>query len=70
MLDPLCECESCGATNSKVCTENGDDNARLVCGACECDEKEGEVCQCDKTGYSNAILDRQCEAGNYQQKRK
>ena len=38
---PVCEC-NCRAFDNSICTKNGDSGAENVCGACECDQKQGE----------------------------
>ena len=43
--EPVCECDpsQCGTWNNDYCTEAGDINAVNVCGACQCDQKQGKT---------------------------
>ena len=63
--EPVCECDpsQCGTWNNDYCTEAGDINAVNVCGACQCDQKQGLQCQCSKEGGGTEEQKEKCLAG-------
>ena len=44
-IEPTCECDCTQQTDDRICTSNGDLRAKNICGACECDLKQGEAGQ-------------------------
>eukprot|EP00092_Neocalanus_flemingeri_P029584 GFUD01032130.1.p1 GENE.GFUD01032130.1~~GFUD01032130.1.p1 ORF type:complete len:633 (-),score=138.33 GFUD01032130.1:106-2004(-) len=50
-VNPICKCENCPVVGTHApCNNNGDINAKKVCGACQCVDKQGDACQCSKEG--------------------
>ena len=65
-LNPVCECEDCGDDRNPInpCNQNGDPQAKLVCGSCQCVNNQGDTCQCSKeSGVKLDELIERCQTG-------